>query len=128
MGLNAFYQRARIADAARFDYKEAREYLYADMRSLAKRPFSYALSVGLDVVTRDASGANKSYVNFLPTLNLAYKASPSGTFRLNLGRQRTSPSLSALNPLNTSTDSLYVTEGNPYLLPELSNQATFSFA
>ena len=128
VGLNAFYQQARIADAARFDYKEAREYLYADMRSLAKRPFSYALSVGLDVVTRDASGANKSYVNFLPTLNLAYKASPSGTFRLNLGRQRTSPSLSALNPLNTSTDSLYVTEGNPYLLPELSNQATFSFA
>lgn len=33
-----------------------------------------------------------------------------------------------MNPLNTSTDSLYVTEGNPYLLPELSNQATFSFA
>lgn len=128
VGLNAYYQQARIADVTRFNYKEGREYLYADMRSLAKRPFSYTLSVGLDIVTRDASDARKSYVNFLPALNLAYKVSPSGTFRLALNRQRTSPELNALNPLNTSTDSLYVTEGNPYLLPEVSNRATLSFA
>lgn len=128
IGMNTYYQQAHISDATRFDYQEKREYIYADMQSLAKRPFSYTFSVGLDIVTRDALGTKKSYVNFLPSVSLAYKVSPKSSFRINLKRQRTSPSLSTLNPLNTSTDSLYVTEGNPLLLPELSNQISLSYA
>ena len=110
------------------DYKEGREYLYASLRGLGKGRFSYALSLGLDIVERSSAGARKNYVNVLPSLTLAYETHKGGTLRLAYNRQRVSPSLSYLNPLNTSTDSLYVIEGNPYLAPELSECVTLSYA
>lgn len=129
VGLNAYYQQAKIKESPQpFDYKEGREYLYASLRGLGKGKFSYTFSLGLDIVERSAAGERKNYVSLLPSLTLAYKPHTGGSLRLSLSRQRTSPSLSALNPLNTSTDSLYVTMGNPYLSPELSNRAVLSYS
>ena len=129
VGLNAYYQQASLKEnQIPFDYKEGREYLYASLRGLGKGRFSYALSLGLDIVERSSAGARKNYVNVLPSLTLAYETHKGGTLRLAYNRQRVSPSLSYLNPLNTSTDSLYVIEGNPYLAPELSECVTLSYA
>ena len=129
VGLNAYYQQVKIKESpVPFDYKEGREYLYASLRGLGKGNFSYTFSLGLDIVERSATGVRKNYVNVLPSLTLAYKPHKRGSLRLSLSRQRTSPDLSTLNPLNTSTDSLYVTMGNPYLSPELSNRAVLSYS
>ena len=129
IGLNAYYQQAKIKESlALFDYKEGREYLYASLRGLRKGKFSYMFSLGLDIVERSAAGARKNYVNVLPSLTLAYTLHKRGSLRLSLSRQRTSPSLSFLNPLNISTDSLYVMIGNPYLSPELSNRVVLSYS
>ena len=129
LGINAYYQQVDIKELSfPFDYKEGRQYLYASMHGIGKSPFSYSLSLGLDIVERNSSGARKNFINFLPSVTFAYKLHPRGTLRLSFNRQRTSPSLSCLNPLNTSTDSLYFSEGNPYLSPELSNRVSLSFS
>ena len=130
IGLNAYYQQAEIRELATapFRYREGREYLYGALRSLGKGNLSYSASLGLDIVERSASGVRKAYVNVLPSLSLAYKVHKGGSVRLSLSRQRVSPGLGYLNPLNTSTDSLYVTVGNPYLSPSLSNRAVLSYS
>ena len=129
IGLNAYFQKAGIKEGmSLFNYREGRQYLYAAMRGLGEGRFSYSLSLGVDVVERNSAGARKRYVSPLPSLSLGYKLHPRGSLRLSLNRQRTSPSLGYLNPLNTSTDSLYVIEGNPYLSPEVSSRAVLSFA
>lgn len=130
IGLNAYYQQAEIRELATapFRYREGREYLYGALRSLGKGSLSYSASLGLDIVERSASGVRKAYVNVLPSLSLAYKVHKGGSVRLSLSRQRVSPGLGYLNPLNTSTDSLYVTVGNPYLSPSLSNRAVLSYS
>lgn len=128
IGSNTYHQRAMIKDQSEsFLYKEIREYVYADMRNAGNQSFSYMLSLGVDVVYRDADGERKTYVNFLPAISLSYKFKNSATLRLNLDRKRTSPSLSTLNPSNTSSDSLYVKTGNPYLRPEVSNNITLTY-
>lgn len=130
IGLNAYYQQAEIRELATapFRYREGREYLYGALRSLGKGNLSYSASLGLDIVERSASGVRKAYVNVLPSLSLAYKVHKGGSVRLSLSRQRVSPGLGYLNPLNISTDSLYVTVGNPYLSPSLSNRAVLSYS
>ena len=128
VGTNTYHQQATIKDqGGSFHYKDTREYVYADMRNAGNHPFSYMLSLGMDVVSRDADGAKKSYVNILPAISMSYKFKDSGVLRLNLDRKRTSPTLSSLNPRNTSSDSLNVKVGNPYLRPEVSNNVTLSY-
>ena len=130
IGSNTYYQHVSIKELPypKFPFHETREYVFADMRNKKKGKWSYMLSLGLDMVFRDVDGTQKSYVNVLPSLSLSYKTSQSSAIRLDLNRTRVSPGISDLNPRITTTDSLYVSEGNPYLKPTISNKAKLSYS
>ncbi len=71
--------------------------------------------------------AEHSYKNFLPALNLALEPTDDLIVRLGLTRSMTRPSLNTLNPGNPAFRYIegFVTVGNPYLDPYVSNNVDF---
>lgn len=131
VGANTYFQRTKTDDRADpnplFNYKDWTEYIYADIRNKTGERFSYQLSVGLDWVRANAAGQKNSYINWVPSLSLAYQLSSRSHLQFNLSRERISPPISTLNPCNTSTDSLRLMVGNPYLKPYIDNGADLRY-
>lgn len=125
VGANTYFQKTKIDDLLDynpfFNYKDWREYIYADIRNRRERKFSYRLSVGFDWVRTNAGGKKSSYINWVPSISLAYHFNNHSNLQMNLSRERVSPPISELNPCNTSTDSLRLLVGNPYLKPYMDN-------
>ena len=63
------------------------------------------------------NGIKRHYVEWVPAASLAYTFNQTHSLALNYNHQRSEPSLTALNPHNMSTDSLYIQVGNPNLTP-----------
>lgn len=99
-------------------YKRWQEYLYIGLdnnRSSSK--FNYVLSLGLDYVSSEADKVKNYYINLLPSVSASYRFNKNHHISFNYRRNRTTPGMDMLNPRNTSTDSLTVNQGNPYLHP-----------
>lgn len=130
-GSNTYWQKTELDDLIdlfpEFVYKGANEYVYGDIRSLTDSKFSYLLSLGADMVFTNADGIKNHYINFIPSLSLTYNFNKNNTLQLNASRDRVSPDISKLNPRNTSTDSLQVYAGNPYLKPMINNKFRLSY-
>lgn len=131
VGANTYLHKTTLNDKANptpeFLYKGANEYIYADVKGLTNSKFSYMLSLGVDLVFTNADGIANQYVNFVPSASLAYGFNSSNTLQFSFSRKSISPSISYLNPQNTSTDSLIVYVGNPYLKPALDNKLRLSY-
>lgn len=125
IGANTYFQKIKIDDLSDFNpvfnYKDWTEYVYADIRNKPGQKFSYRLSVGFDWVKTNAGGEKSSYVNWVPSISLVYHFNSHSNLQMNLSRERISPPISELNPCNTSTDSLRLIIGNPYLKPYIDN-------
>lgn len=131
-GSNTSYSTTNIDDLVDrfpvYTYKRWQEYLYAGLdnnRSEAK--FHYSLSLGVDMMFSDADHQKNHYIDFLPAVALSYGFNQQHTINLNYSRSRFSPSAAQLNPRNTSTDSLYIQQGNPYLTPTLQENFRLSY-
>lgn len=126
IGSNSYFHRFNINNEfdnnARFTYREGREYLYTEIYNKTQSKFSYAFSTGIDMVFSHVNGIQNHYINFIPQFTLSYAFKQQSILRLLGSRSRTSPSPTQLNPYNTSTDSLNIIEGNPYLTPAIDNQ------
>jgi len=68
-----------------------------------------------------------AYLNYFPSLNIAYYVKPNDFFKLSFSRRINRPNLGQLNPFVDITDSLNPHGGNPYLKPELANSMEFGF-
>lgn len=127
VGANTYLQKMRIDDRldlfVPFAYKNLTEYIYADIQSKWDKPFSYMVSLGVDMVFNQSDGEKNRYINFVPSASFTYNFNKKNSLQLNFQRSRTSPEATMLNPRNTSTDSLYVIVGNPLLKPSVSNSA-----
>lgn len=128
VGSNTYYQNISIKDTeGKFPYQETREYIYGDVKNITQGKFSYMFSLGLDMVFRNSNHVHKNYVTVLPSLSLAYRFRDKDALRLSFNRTRVSPSLEQMNPRLTTTDSLNVSVGNPYLDPIISNSGRLSY-
>ena len=108
----------RIGQYSDYVYRRWKEYLYIGLdnnRSSSK--FNYVLSLGLDYVSSEADNVKNDYINLLPSISASYKFNKNHQLSFNYRRNRTTPGMDMLNPRNTSTDSLTITQGNPYLHP-----------
>lgn len=61
---------------------------------------------------------NNSYLSVVPSVSVSYKLSDMQTLRTNYRMGMYRPGIWYLNPYNTSTDTLYVQQGNPNLKAE----------
>ena len=136
VGSNTEYSVTDIDDIlfsmSNFRYRRTREYLYAglDNNRASTGKFNYSISLGLDMVFSDAAGEKHSYIDLVPSVSLRYKFDSNNNLSLIYDRTRTMPSAGNLNPLNTSTDTLRVNIGNPYLTPTHKDRVrlTYSFS
>lgn len=82
--------------------------------------------------SRLVSPTNESFVNnypsFFPSLNLSYELPKSQQMQLSFSRRINRPSTWALNPFPSYRDPLNLRYGNPFLLPQYSNNVELSYA
>jgi len=71
-------------------------------------------------VLNDSSFTRK-YTSLFPTFYLNYEVNKNNTFTLSYGRRIERPNYQDLNPFLWFLDSLTFRKGNPYLLPQYSN-------
>ncbi|MDY3070146.1 MAG: TonB-dependent receptor [Parabacteroides sp.] len=128
-GSKTYYQDISIKDTeGKFPYKETREYIYGDIKNINNSKFSYMFSLGLDMVFRNSNSIHENYINILPSFSLSYRFRENDALRLNANRTRVSPGINQMNPRITTTDSLNILVGNPYLKPVISNSARLSYS
>lgn len=131
IGLNSHFQSNEIIQntgmKSEFRHKEWDEYAYVEVNRLWGK-FSLAASLGVDVIFRDVEGYTNHYTGFRPVLNLGYKVNNHHALTWNYNMQLTAPDVVQLNPYNTSSDSLSVSTGNPYLKPYRTQQMKLSYA
>ena len=118
----------RLDEWPNFRYRRTREYLFAGIdNNRSQSKFNYMVSLGLDMVFSDADGVRNSYVDFVPSVSLAYKFSGNHMINLNYNRSRQMPSAGNLNPRNTSTNILTVNMGNPFLKPSHTDNVKLGY-
>lgn len=114
--INGKLDNTSTAGSNTFDYRSWNEYLYATYSS-AKTPFSYMLSLGLDCHYNKIEDIKNQYYKIRVSGNASYSFRKHHLLKGYVRGYTSNPSISLLNPYNTSTDSLQVIKGNPYLEP-----------
>lgn len=100
-----------------FHYREWIEYLYADISKTWNNRFSYMASIGLNLIYNKSEGIHNNYNDLKYSISIGYKFNDKNSIRISSNHYTVAPSVTLLNPYNTSTDSLIVKVGNPYLEP-----------
>ncbi|HPK09013.1 MAG TPA: TonB-dependent receptor [Saprospiraceae bacterium] len=67
------------------------------------------------------------YLDAFPSIGLSYQAAPMHAFNLNIGRRINRPDYNVLNPFRTQLSELSFMKGNPYLKPEIVNNAELGY-
>ena len=132
VGSNTSYTSTDIDDRVDlfpiYNHQQWQEYLYAGIdNNSSKSKFNYSLSLSLDYIRSNADGRKNSYTNLLPSISLSYRFSKQHILNLKYVRTRIYPSVAQLNPRNTSSDSLHIRVGNPYLTPVMTDQISLYY-
>lgn len=111
-----------------FRHREWTEYLYAGFSSKVGKLY-YMLSAGIEGLWLKAGEADNHYFKPRASVSGTYQFNDSHSTQFSYTLTNTPPSVHALNPYNTSTDSLVVSQGNPYLLPTQNHiwEADYTF-
>lgn len=111
-----------------YKYRRWQEYLYVGLsNNRSKSNFNYILSLGMDMVFTNVDGKKNNYIDVLPSVSLSYKVAKGNTLSLQYNRNRSTPGASMLNPRNTSTDSLFISQGNPFLKPSYTDKVRLGY-
>ena len=105
-----------------FHHRNIDEYIFAGLSGKLNQKFSYAFSLGYEMLFRKVAGIDYAYNKPASNLSLNWRMNSSHNLGASYNLRHTAPSVGQLNPYNTSTDSLLVKQGNPYLLPSQSQQ------
>ncbi|OQP53326.1 hypothetical protein A4D02_21755 [Niastella koreensis] len=106
-----------------------RENINAGYISLNKKWKKWSAQAGLRVENTNARGNQvtndssftRNYTNLFPTGYINYDVNKNHSFTLSFGRRIERPNYQDLNPFIWFLDSLQYRQGNPYLLPQYSN-------
>lgn len=99
-----------------FDYRKWNEYLYLSYSGSWKN-LSYMASAGADLIFNKTEQVKDHYVRLKFAGNMHYRFNKANSLRFFTNGYTSTPSISLLNPYNTSTDSLQIVKGNPELKP-----------
>ena len=122
-----------IADTGRtnyFKYREGIGSLYASLKNGGKK-FSWQIGLRAEHSTVKGTSADlnnqvsnrpdTAYLNLFPTLYLQYKLTENYQVGLTANRRIDRPNYQDQNPFIYSLDALNSEQGNPYLIPQLTN-------
>lgn len=129
-----------LTDVTMFDSSRSSHFIYSEninaaYVSLVKKIKSLTLQAGLRAEQTVADGLQmlnnqsfeRDYLQLFPTLYVNYESGKSN-FNANLGRRINRPGYGQMNPFRRMIDYTTYSEGNPYLLPELTYVTEFSYS
>jgi len=70
---------------------------------------------------------NSNYLSLFPSLGFSYQMSPINNFNFNAGRRINRPDYNVLNPFKMQVSELSFRKGNPFLKPEIVNNAELGY-
>ncbi len=116
-----------------FMYDENINALYLNGSKQFKK---WNLQVGLRLENTNANGYQvtndssfkRNFTNLFPTAFVSYAVNKEHSFTLAAGRRITRPNYQDLNPFLNFLDSISFQVGNPFLLPQLTNNAELSYS
>jgi hypothetical protein len=125
-----------LFDTARSSHFLYNENINAAYISLNKKFGRLTVQTGLRAEQTIAEGLQKlnnqsfdrNYFQLFPTVYLDYTISEKHNVNANLGRRINRPGYEQMNPFRRLIDFTTYSEGNPYLLPELSYNAELAYS
>lgn len=131
IGSQTYYQNNKIeqpnTNIPIFRHNEWNEHVYAEIEKIWNKKVSFAASVGIDMFFVKSGVEKNNYYSLKPSLTIGYKPSSKHNFRLKYNKYMQTPTITQLNPFNTSTDTLIVSTGNPLLKPQYINNLQFNY-
>lgn len=121
----------------RFDYTETQYAAYASLTTKVKK---WEYQIGLraehtiikgkstDLRNTTLNYPDTAYLNLFPSAFIRYTMNDKNSFGLSYSRRINRPDYHDLNPFEYIYDNYSRERGNPYLLPELSNNVEFSYS
>lgn len=109
-----------------FHHRQWDEYLYGAFSSQIDK-FYYMVSAGVEGIWLKAGDDSHHYFKPRGSISGTYNFNDHNSLQIGYTLTNNSPSVEILNPYNTSTDSLVVTAGNPYLLPSQTHDFNLSY-
>jgi iron complex outermembrane receptor protein len=134
-----FYDR--VNDIDKFDTARSSHFLYneninAAYLSLKKQFKMLGVQAGLRVEHTKADGRqvindssiHRNYVLLFPTLYLDHKLNDKNSLNISLGKRIDRPRYDQMNPFRRLIDITTYSEGNPYLLPQITYHSEISYS
>ena len=119
--------RIELSGQPLFRHSNYDEYLFASFTSQWSKLY-YMLSAGLQATWLTAREESNRYLRPRATLSGTWQFNPSNSIQLYYTLTNRAPSAASLNPYATSTDSLTVSRGNPYLVPQQSHDLSLTYS
>jgi hypothetical protein len=115
-----------IGDNPLFKHHNYNQYIYGGYSSSFKH-LRYNASIGIEGIWAKAGDADYSYFRPRGNVSITRVVNNHNSIRWSYRLTNTAPDVAYLNPYNTSTDSLFVSIGNPNLKPEMTHYASMSY-
>jgi hypothetical protein len=125
-----FYDSAR---SSHFLYSENINAAYINLKKNYKK-FSYQLGLRSEQTiakgkqVMNSKTFDRSYIQVFPTAYFDFKPSQKHDFNISLGRRIDRPAYEQMNPYRSLINATTFSEGNPYLLPQLTYNTEFSYS
>jgi len=121
----------------RFNYTETNYAAYASFsQSIKKLEYQAGIRAeqsvikgkSVDIKNTTLNYPDTAYFNLFPTIFLRYTVNDNNSIGFSLGRRINRPTYQDLNPFEYIYDNYSRERGNPYLLPEFSNNAELTYS
>lgn len=109
-----------------FKHQLFNQYLYGSYGGQINH-IEYLASIGMEGIWLKAGITDNHYIRPRSSLSATWNVNDNNSLMLSYTLSNAAPSVENLNPYNTSTDSLVVERGNPYLIPEISHLAEMEY-
>ncbi len=120
-----------------FNYKETMYAAYASFNQKIKK-WEYQIGLraeqsvikgkSVDLRNRQVNYPDTAYFNFFPSAFIRYTMNDKNSFGLSYGKRINRPTYQDMNPFEYVYDNYSRGKGNPFLLPEYSNNFEFSYS
>ena len=106
----------RLPESPLFRHRKLDDYLYGSFGGGWRRVY-YTLSAGVEAIWLVAGDIRSHYLRPRSNVSATWAPDAANSLQRSWTLTNEAPSVALLNPLNTSTDPLVVTSGNPHLKP-----------
>lgn len=125
-----------VFDSARSSHFLYSENINAAYLNLSKKYKKFSYQFGLRSEQTIAKGEqlmnsqtfDRSYIHLFPTAYFDFKLSEKHNINLSLGRRIDRPAYEQMNPYRSMINATTFSEGNPYLLPQLTYNTELSYS